>query len=263
MIRNKIYRFRRLLKHIVYLRKNFSNWDSIIKRAINGKTTRILNLRSGISFHNSDNNTLSIFREIFIKEVYTKNLVAIDENDIVFDIGANVGVFSLYASRVKGVKVYGFEPHPKNFEKFTNNVKVNNIDNIDCFNNALGLENEDRVMIEGNIPGGHKVSKRDSKEEFSKEMLTVQSITLDSFLKKMNISQIDFLKLDCEGAEGEIITSLGVEGLKKIKKVAIEFHDNHSILNHEEIINYLKKAGFETNLSWDGSSNFGYVYGKL
>lgn len=260
-IKHRFYKLRRLNKQIKYLRNNFINWDTIIKRAINGKSTKELKLRNGLTFYNANYNTLSIFKEIFIKKVYTSDIINIKEDDIVFDIGANVGVFSLYASLVKGVRVFAFEPHPKNFKKLVFNVNQNKKNNIECLEYALGLKNEDRFMIEGVIPGGHKVSKRESKES-TEGMLKVQSITLNSIMEKLEIDRIDFVKLDCEGAEGEIISSLGIEGLKRIDKIAVEFHDNHSILNHNEILEYLKKSGFKTSLSWDGDSYFGYIYGK-
>ena len=89
-----------------------------------------------------------------------------------------------------------------------------------------------------------------------------EGITKSNTLGNLNVSKIDFLKLDCEGGEGEIITSLSLDELKKIEKIAIEFHDNHSILNHTEILEKLIASGFKTILSWAGESCFGYIYGK-
>jgi FkbM family methyltransferase len=261
-LREKIFKIKRVLQEIMLLRKNYYNWDGILKRAIGGKTTTVLNHRTGINFYDADNNTMSIIREIFINKVYTKNNVKIESGDVVFDVGANVGVFSLYASLIKGTKVFSFEPHPENFKKLSNNVKTNKINNINCLNFALGIDNEDRYMIEGNIPGGHKVSNKKTPKTLDLGGVKVESITLESIMNKLNVEKIDFLKLDCEGAEGEVITSLGVDGLKKINKIAVEFHDNHSILNHSEIDEYLKMSGFKTILSWDGKSYFGYIYGN-
>ena len=42
----------------------------------------------------------------------------------------------------------------------------------------------------------------------------------------------------------------------------MEFHADHSILNHSELIKYLNNVGFKTKLSWDGVSNYGYIYAK-
>jgi len=256
---NRLHRVKRVIQELIVLRKNFYNWDVIIKRAINGKRIQILNLRNGLNLYNANNNTLSIYKEIFVNKVYSKGVVKIDEGDIVFDIGANVGVFSLFAAKVKGTQIFSFEPHPKNYAVLMNNVTKNELNNIRCFKFALGLQNEDRVLIEGNIAGGHKLS-HNSNATISEGTLEVKSVTLESMLEKLDIDTIDFIKLDCEGAEGEIIKSLGNDGLLKINKMAIEFHDNHSILSHDEILTALKNAGFKTSLKWDGTSYFGYIY---
>ncbi|SRX75628.1 FkbM family methyltransferase [Aequorivita antarctica] len=257
--KQSIYRIKRVIQEIMLLRKNFYNWDSIIKRTINGKSVNTLNLRNGLNFYNANNNTLSIFKEIFVNKVYDQGEVKIKEGDVVFDIGANVGVFSLYASKIKGTQVFAFEPHPSNFKILLNNVNQNNIENIKCFDYALGSDNEDRILIEGNIAGGHKLSYKDVSQN-AEGSLKVKSVTLASMKEKLSIDKIDFVKLDCEGAEGEIIQSLGLDGLKKINKIAIEFHDNHSILSHEQILKELHNAGFKTSLKWDGKSYFGYIY---
>lgn len=81
-------------------------------------------------------------------------------------------------------------------------------------------------------------------------------------MKKYHINRIDFMKLDCEGAEGEIINSMSVEDLQNVRKIAIKFHDNHSLLTHNQILERLKKADFETQLKWNGNSNYGYIYAK-
>lgn len=258
-IKNRVYRIKRVVQEIIRLRKNFYNWDNIIKRSINGKSTPILKLRNGLSFYNANPNTLSIFKEIFLNNVYSQGEVKLDENDIVFDIGANVGVFSHYASQIKGTQVYAFEPHPKNFEFLSNNVKQNKIENIHCFEFALGSNNEDRILLEGNIAGGHKFSYNNISDR-AEGSLKVKAVTFGQMMEELNLNRIDFVKLDCEGAEGEIIKSIGQEVFKRINKMAIEFHDNNSILNHEEILKELHIAGFKTSLKWDGKSYFGYIY---
>ncbi len=258
-IKKSLYRLKRVIQEILQLRKSFYNWDSILKRSINGKSVQVLNLRNGLSFYNANQNTLSIFNEIFVNNVYNRGEVKINEGDIVFDIGANVGVFSLYASQIKRTQVYAFEPHPNNFKILLNNVRKNKITNVECFDYALGIADETRILIEGNIAGGHKLSN-ENEHANSEGNLKVKSVTLSRMTEKLNIDTIDFVKLDCEGAEGEIIKSLGQDGLKKINKMAIEFHDNHSILSHKEILIELQNSGFKTSLKWDGKSYFGYIY---
>lgn len=257
-IKTEFYRYKRVIQEVIYLKRNFYNWDVILRRAINGKHTKVLMYRKGLKFYSKSFNTLSIFKEIFIKKVYTSNIVDLQKNDIVFDIGANIGLFSLFASTVGNVKIFAFEPHPENFEVLKANISLNDITNIEALNIALGKENESRYLLEGTIPGGHKILHNSTKNG-----IEVKTLTLLKVIEDLKIEKIDFLKLDCEGAEGEIIMSLGMDGLKRIKKMAIEFHNNNSALNHDEILEELKKAGFVTSLNWNGSSPFGYIYAYL
>lgn len=161
---NRLYRLKRVIQEIQYLRCHFSNWDTIIKRAISGKNCSILYLKNGLEIHNKHSNTLSIFREIFKNKVYTNTLIQIEQDDVVFDVGANIGVFSLFASMVKGVRIFGFEPHPDNFAFYTKNIEVNNKSNITGLNCALGYEDSSRFLVNGVIPGGHKMTNHKSEE---------------------------------------------------------------------------------------------------
>lgn len=113
-IKNKVYKLKRVVMEILYLRNNFANWDAILKRAINGKSTPLLLLKNGMKINGVDNNSLRIYKEIFIDKVYNPIGFEIHQNDIVIDVGANVGIFSMFASTIKGVHVYSFEPHPLN-----------------------------------------------------------------------------------------------------------------------------------------------------
>lgn len=259
VFKKNIYRIKRVVQCINYLRNNFNNWDEIIKRATNGKSTRILFLKSGLKIKGVDNNTLSIYKEVFINKVYNPKGFTIEENSTVFDVGANVGVFSLFASRIKGVKVFSFEPHPTNFSVLEENIHLNSLNNINAFQVGLGKDNELRTLIIGEIPGGHKVSNGNEVPGVA-NTLTIETRTLGSFISSNKIDEIDFLKLDCEGAEGEILDSLDSNTLAKIKKIVIEFHDNHSILNHDQIVEKLNNEGFVTEMIWNKKSFFGYIY---
>lgn len=258
-MKRSFYKIRRLISKISYLRKSFINWDEIIKRAIDGKSTKLLLLRNGLKIKGLDNNALGIYKEVFYNKVYFYNDIKIEEGDIVFDVGANVGVFSLFAANFKNTKVFSFEPHPANFNILKENIRINSLKNVVPFEVGLAKENELRHLIIGNIPGGHKVANGKESSN-TNNTLTIQTRTIDSIISENAINKIDFLKLDCEGAEGEILNSISSNLFKLINKIVIEFHDNHSILNHNEIIEKLNYEGFKTHLKWDNKSFFGYIY---
>jgi hypothetical protein len=73
---------------------------------------------------------------------------------------------------------------------------------------------------------------------------TVQVISLDEVLKIANTDMVDFLKIDAEGSEVEILTGASKEELKKIKKIAIEYHDAIRPNCSEILVNTLARNGF-------------------
>lgn len=259
--RNDLYNLRRLLSRIQYLRTQFSNWNEIIKLLIDGKEVNTLIHKSGITILGLDYKVLRIFKDIYENHVYTPDGFMINENDVVFDIGANVGVFSLYASTKKGTKVYSFEPHPINFELLSKNIAINSRDNINAFQIALGSLNEKRIMKETDSIGHHLLNSSNTPDKIE-HSITIAVKTIETFFNENNLTTIDFLKLDCEGSEGEIINSISPILFTKIDKIVMEFHDNLSILSHNEIIEKLKSAGFKIQLEWDEKSFYGYIYAK-
>lgn len=90
--------------------------------------------------------------------------------------------------------------------------------------------------------------------------MLVRSTTLESIIKSNHIQKVGFLKIDCEGAEGLIIKSIPLPLYKKIDKIAIEFHDKISLLNHEQIASILQKVGYLVKIKWRRGSPFGYIY---
>jgi Ni,Fe-hydrogenase I small subunit len=88
----------------------------------------------------------------------------------------------------------------------------------------------------------------------------VPTTTLQEIMDSNNLERIDFLKLECEGAESSILHSTPGDYLKRVKKIAMEFHDHLSALNHQDIQKLLEEVGFTTRLKWDGKSPLGYMY---
>ena len=66
--------------------------------------------------------------------------------------------------------------------------------------------------------------------------------------------------MDCEGSEGDIFSYFNDYLANKINKIVLEFHDNMSILNHNQIINILENYKYTTKLEWDNKSCFGFIY---
>lgn len=115
------------------------------------------------------------------------------------DIGANVGIYSVLASRLvgDGGKIYAFEPEPRNFELLKENLVLNGISNVHLANLAVGNNNEVMALqIARNSIGSHSLLARKDVEN---EVL-VNVVRLDDWFD-CSFPPIDVLKIDVEGYE--------------------------------------------------------------
>ena len=187
------------------------------------------------------------FLENFILEANTSDKkFKIDHKDIIVDIGAHVGYFTLFAAKkaTKG-KVIAFEPSIESFLGLEENIRINNFKNIIQEKTAIAkvkgkqtLYVNDEDTISNTI---YKQSKNLNKEE-------VKCITLQNIFEKYGLKKVDFLKMDCEGAEYEIIMNAESSILNKIQKIAMEIHEEIVPYTKEVIIENLEKHGFNVKL---------------
>jgi len=137
-----------------------------------------------------------------IQGPYENGEVAILKDDIFIDAGANIGLNSAVAGK-KGALVHAFEPNKLIIDRYLS-VTAKYNPNIQVHNYAL-YDKEDvlKFSVGNNISAG-ALSTLKNSEKSCREM-DVQAITLDSFVNKCNIPQIDFIKADIEGAERNML----------------------------------------------------------
>jgi len=175
------------------------------------------------------------YYEPFETEVFRKT---VKEGMNVIDVGANIGYYSLMAAKlVKTGKVYAFEPEENNYSLLLNSIRANNFRNImpiqQCASNENGYCTFFVSPCETNLGGGSMVWDSGGKK------LVVPSITLDTFAEKENVSTVNVLKIDVEGAEPLVLM-----GARKIltdnKNLKIFLEYNPSSWNDfDDLLNYL------------------------
>lgn len=165
------------------------------------------------------------------------------QNDIVVDIGAQIGTFTVYAAqRAHGGKVFAYEPLPENFEFLNQNIKLNHLKNVISFQLAVSsTSGGGYLFIQKHNSGGHSVYNSGNDKKIS-----IEKITLGEIFTQNKIEKIDFLKIDTEGSEYDILLNASKDILSKIGKIIIEYHDyyNHGH-NYHDIETYLKASGFK------------------
>lgn len=162
---------------------------------------------------------VNCYQEIFINKSYFNEKVKIEKDDIVVDIGANIGIFSMFAEFATTKKVICYEAEKENYESLTKNV----CKYTETYNMIVSNTNGKQKLYLDEYAGGHAIYHTNNiNNTRTTNYQIVESITLDKIIKKLG--KIDFLKIDVEGAEREIFTSVKEETLKKIKKISLEFH---------------------------------------
>ena len=199
------------------------------------------NTKSGLKLKIRTKSTdLDTFSLIWLVKEYNKHGFVIGKDDIIIDIGAHIGLFSLYASQFcTNGKILCYEPSTENFELLQNNITQNHIENISPTNSAVSHSNDYVTLYINPDNTAHSIHDSTSKS------IQVKSTSLQNIFDSNKLDYCNYLKLDCEGAEYEIIDSLPLEYLKKIKQIYIEYHfsdSKHSML--EEMIKKLEKSSF-------------------
>jgi FkbM family methyltransferase len=149
----------------------------------------------------------------------------VEAGDIVFDVGAHFGFFSYYAVQKGAKEVYAFEPNPYVFEILKKHAEMWS-DKIKPYQLALSEKNgEADLFISGELGTISTMLENREKSilKFYKynKKVKVKTMTLDSFCKEYNVERVDFIKIDTEGSEREIIKG-AKETIKRFKpKMAI------------------------------------------
>ena len=182
-------------------------------------------------------------------DCYNLSKIDFKENDIVIDIGANIGVISVYlAKKYPFLKIYAFEPFKTSYELLSENIKANNIPEgtIKPFNTAVTKDGRNIVMktedlltsVCYSVDFGKDKSACNGKD-------SVKSVTLDNIIEtalaENKQSNIKLLKMDCELSEYEILKNTKTENLKKISYLSAEFHEKDGFGNPDELESYVKK----------------------
>mgnify|MGYP001619168905 CR=1 FL=1 len=169
-----------------------------------------------------DNYLGHIFAEVFKDKVYLPLLPANKENTIAIDVGANLGIVSLYFSKYFE-KVIALEPALEHYTNLTNMLSFNKITNVKPIKKALFIETI-------NLPFFHNKNKtmyslHMAVDDQSSKPEQVETTTLDKLFKEENIGHCDLLKLDVEGSEVEILSGSGFKKVApKIDNIFIEQH---------------------------------------
>lgn len=174
--------------------------------------------------------------ELFGLEIY--KFITDKKNPVVIDCGANIGLSIIYFKQLyPSAKVIAFEPDVKIFEYLSFNINSFGFSNVELIKKGLWSEETTLRFFSEGADGGRIASQDDDQK-----IIEIETIKLSDYLK--NEAEIDFLKIDIEGAETEVLLECK-EHLKNVQNIFIEYHsfaDKEQTLS--TILNILEQNGF-------------------
>lgn len=191
-----------------------------------------------LPFHFSDKEGfLHSLDEIFGQDTY--KFISNKDNPVIIDCGANIGLSVLYFNRLfPNATIIAFEPDEQIFQLLKKNItQINTNKNIQILKEAVWIcDTELSFFSEGSLAGS-------SVTDFGKtnNVITVKAVDLKKYLTK----KIDFLKIDIEGAENDVIFDIAPL-LHNVENLFLEYHglrDNPQNLG--DILNLIKEQGFQ------------------
>ena len=156
---------------------------------------------------------------------------------VILDIGGNIGTTSVYFGHMfPNAKIYTFEPVTDNFEILQKNTE--GFPNTTVYNVGLGKEDTIAKIFTNNDndnTGGYSLYNNLDVDESKSQEITIKRI--DTFLNEIGVDQVDLIKIDTEGAEYDILTTMNPEMLSNTRWIIGELHGEKDF----ELLAYLNQ----------------------
>jgi FkbM family methyltransferase len=207
-----------------------------------------LELRQGGRFAVREFMTLYIYTEIFVHRCYDAGLAAdLGAQPQIADVGANTGLFVVRARQLhpRG-HVVAFEPLRANHQALRETLAMSGIDDVDARDEGVGgTARSERLYIHPRNLGGHSIV---SGRGVSGTSVDIRLIDVRQMLESLG-GRCDLLKLDCEGAEWEIVRSITPREAACIRHMLIE--PTPQLYDVEELVARLRALGYEVRFERD------------
>lgn len=187
-----------------------------------------------------------IIQGVFARDEYRLNGLAPGALGTVIDVGAHIGTFALRASAVAS-RVLAFEPIDDSFALLQRNTAHR--PNVRVFQKAVAGRTGPVTLFLGKNSSAHSIHPAEGAPRTSK--LDLQAVSLADVFAEHGVERCGYLKLDCEGAEYEILYSLTPEILGRIDRIGMEYHSVECgplEWTGERLAEHLRKGGHETTL---------------
>jgi FkbM family methyltransferase len=174
-------------------------------------------------------------------DTYGVSRIAFAPGDVVLDIGAHIGLFSIYMGLCfPDIIIHSFEPFPPNYRLLSENIKLNEVQNVHLHNLALSGNGRMLQMATNSRNSGGATAYSVTLSHLRTS--GVPSITLDEVFAQCEIARCKLLKIDCEGAEYEVL--LSSRSISRVEHLSGEVHVNEllsKIYRPTDLIEYCER----------------------
>lgn len=187
-----------------------------------------------IIFYKRPYELLHSFKEIFVNEIYAFQTEK--SSPLIVDCGSNIGLSVLYfKQQFPFSKIISFEPDNNNFDLLTKNVNANHLKDVELNKAAVWIK-DGEISFEAKESEASHISETVSENK-------VKSVSLKSLLEK--VSEVDFLKIDIEGAEKQVVEDIK-PNLEKVQNLFLEYHGKtNETFKLNELFTILQDNGFK------------------
>ncbi len=226
--------------HVARCVQMFRNPWSLLRAYIAGSSLHSgpIHLRDGLKLHLGKHpfDVVTAFL-IFARETYGR----IEPGSVVVDIGANIGLFSLWAARCGARSVWAFEPNSESSSLIRKNIEANDLHDVIM---------PKKLAVAGRGGSHVRFPKRSDVRnclEYANDVPedeTEEVVTTDLAAIVAEVGSIDLLKIDCEGAEYEILKVASIETLSRVRHIKLEYHRG----GDQELTDLLARHGFQRTM---------------
>lgn len=208
----------------------------------------LLRFRDGTQFKVRTAMDVWVIIETYLGHTYEQNGFDIREDWLVIDIGAGLGEFCITAAKKcpNGV-VHAYEPFRESFELMQENILLNNVVNTAVYQYAVGGNaGPMHLKTASGVPVLYSTAMDETHTGSRDEI--VQGTTLNEILAVHHVDKCDLLKVDCEGAEYDILFHTHPSTLQRIKRICLEYHNGITKFTHYDLVAFLESNGFSVTL---------------
>jgi FkbM family methyltransferase len=257
-------RLKYYLSSIPTLLVHVKGWRAVLKVLL-FKQPAVVRFSNGLRIKVRSLMDVWIIKETCFDRDYEVHGVIIEDGWQVIDVGAGLGDFVLSVAHTRpNCQIWAFEPFPESFQLLEENLRLNQVSNVISSQTAVSGQNGPMKMALTGAAVQHiAFASDDSAAHYNAPVIEVESQSLDDLFLPGKLTTCDFLKMDCEGGEFDILFNASPDTLARVHHISLEYHNHATQYSNLDLERFLKENGFEVTTFRNPVHNYlGLLYAR-